>query len=84
MTNDQDGEVGRTIVGPVMVKIFAADRAGIPHLEIAAEERPGAAIRATPPPAAQKRGTKRAVFGILGQRRFGHHRHSGLAVGQRQ
>lgn len=63
VTNHQNGQVGRTIIGTVMVQFFAADRAGVAHLQIALQHRACAAIGALAAPAAQDGGFGRALFG---------------------
>jgi len=55
VAENQDGEIGRRIIGAVMVECLAAARAGVLHLEVAPEERALAAGRAAPQGANQHR-----------------------------
>ena len=62
MAHDQDGQIGRAVIGALVVQRLAADGAAFADLEIAAQERAGPAGRAATAPAAQHGGAERAVF----------------------
>ena len=56
MSDNQDGQIGRAVIRPVVVKFLIAGITGCVHLEIAVQQRPIAAFRAfAPPPFGQRR-----------------------------
>src|SRR5262245_6119219 len=61
MADDDDGEIRRRIIGPVMVQRLATSGAGLSHLEIAAEHGAFAASRAGQPRASQQRKQHRTL-----------------------
>jgi hypothetical protein len=78
VAHDQDGDIGRAIIGAVVVQFAAADRAAVAHSEIAAHHRALAAVRAAPMPAAPNGRPEGTLFGVkLGGGGVGHR---GLAV----
>ncbi len=47
---NKDRQIGRPVIGALMVQFLAADRAGVADLEVSVEHRPRTAIRAQPFP----------------------------------
>ncbi len=62
VTDDQDGQVSRAVIGAVMRQILATDRAGIAHLQIAFQDRPAAAVWAFAAKSLPDRRPKRALL----------------------
>ena len=63
VADNDDGEIGRRVVGAVVMQLFAAGGAGVGHLQIAPEHGTAAAGRAAQTRAAQERAENRA--GVL-------------------
>ena len=57
--DNDDGEIGRRVVGAMMMQLLAAMRAGVGHFQITPEHGPNAASRAFVRGTAQHRGKDR-------------------------
>ncbi len=73
MRDDEDGQIGRAVIGAVMRQILGAGRAITAHREVTLEQAALPAGGAAPAPAAQHRRAQRAVIvqsgGQVGHRR---------------
>ena len=71
MPDDQDGQIGRTVIGALVIQRLVADRAIVAHLQIALQHRPRAASRAAAHPAAPQRRPERALGLFCGRQGLG-------------
>ncbi len=60
VADDHDGEIGRSVIGLMMMELFAAIRAIVRDFQEFAEQAATAASRATAAETAQNRGERRA------------------------
>ena len=66
VTDEQNGQIGRAVIGAVVVELLAADGAVVIHLKIAAQQLPAPARGAFATPAAQHGGQAGPLFAVLG------------------
>jgi len=65
VTDQEEGEIGRRIIGAVVVELLAAMAAALGHLEIGGEERSRAAMRAAPEKSEPERAPHRSRWRVV-------------------